>query len=357
MKFDIELLADNTIDMLDVSKGQVIWIWASTHSLKFIEALAYRIRAREAFWTLRLISEELLRQIGLNAPEESLSQIPKHEIRWLKDISAIIEVRDHDGYLPDIPLLRRRAMSTEWIALIDEAKKQNCRRITVLNPTPALAKAYGMTQEKLDHIYQKAIGIDHAALDIWQGLVSDILTKSNAIHITTNLGTDFCLSIGQRPVFQDRDNLPRGEVYVAPHENSANGIVIIDRLFMQGKSIDELHLTFTNGKVTQVEAPNSTDADAFKELLAVSSGAKDVIAEFAIGLNPGVIEPIGNILFDEKIGGSIHIAIGMNTHFGGNNKSNLHLDMVVRHPKVWVDEALLMEDGLLQIGAAKIKFS
>jgi aminopeptidase len=165
------------------------------------------------------------------------------------------------------------------------------------------------------------------------------------------------LCIGQRPVFQDKDNLPRGEVYVAPHENSANGVVIIDKLFMQGKPIEQLRLTFTNGKVTQVEAPNSTDVEAFKELLSASSGDKDVIAEFAIGLNPGVIEPIGNILFDEKIGGSIHIAIGMNAHFGSNNKSNLHLDMVVRHPKVWVDEALLMENGLLQIGTTSLKFS
>lgn len=357
MEFDIELLADKTIDMLAVSKGQVIWIWASTYSLKFIEALAYRIRVREAFWTLRLTSEELLHRIGLNAPKESLSLIPEHEIRWLTDISAIIEVRDHSGHLPDIPLSRRRAMGAEWIALIDEAKKQNCRRITVLNPTPALAMAYGITQERLNNLYQQAISIDHAALDIWQARVSEILTKSNTIHFTSNLGTDLRLCIGQRPIFQDKDNLPRGEVYVAPHENSANGIVIIDKLFIQGKPIERLRLTFTNGTVTQVEAPNSTDVEAFKELLSASSGDKDVIAEFAIGLNPGIIEPIGNILFDEKIGGSIHIAIGMNAHFGGNNKSNLHLDMVIRHPKVWVDEALLMENGLLQIGTTSVKFS
>ena len=357
MEFDIELLADKTIDMLAVTKGQVIWIWASTYSLKFIDALAYRIRAREAFWTLRLTSEELLHRIGLNAPEESLPLIPEHEIHWLADISAIIEVRDHSGNLPGVPLSRQRAMGTEWRALIDEAKKRNCRRITVLNPTPALALAYNIPQERLNHFYWQAINIDNALLDTWQDQVSEVLTKSDTIHIISNLGTDLRLRIGQRPILQDKDNLPRGEVYVAPHEDSANGTVVIDKLFIKGKPVEQLRLTFTNGEITLVEAPNSADEEAFKELLSLASGDKDVIAEFAIGLNPGVIEPIGSILFDEKIGGSIHIAIGMNTHFGGNNKSNLHLDMVVLHPKVWVDEVLLIENGLLQIGATHLQFS
>ena len=163
MEFDIEYLAEKTINMLSVSKGQVIWIWASTYSLKFIEALAYRIRARGAHWTLRLTSESLLRRLGQNAPEESLSLIPEHELRWLTDISAIIEVRDHAGNLPDIPLPRRRAMGAEWIALIDEAKKRNIRRIMVLNPTLALASAYGIPLERLNHLYMQAINIDDAA--------------------------------------------------------------------------------------------------------------------------------------------------------------------------------------------------
>jgi aminopeptidase len=356
MEFDIELLADKAIDMLSVSKGQVIWIWASTVSLKLIEALAYRIRSRGAFWTLRLTSEELLQRIGLYAPEESLAQLPQHELRWLADVSAIIELRDHGGDIIGVSLPRRRAMAAEWIALIDEANRRGCRRITVLNPTPALAAAYGIPLDKLKQLYGRAIHIDDGMLDKWQVRVSEILAKSDAIHITSGAGTDLRLRIGGRPIFQDRDNLPRGEVYVAPIEDSANGTAVIDRMFIKGKPLEQLRLTFKSGRVTGVEAPDSADTEAFQERLDSASGDRDVIAEFAIGLNPGVTEPIGNSLFDEKIGGSIHIAIGMNHHFGGTNQSNLHLDMVVQHPKVWVDDFVLLENGLLQIDGEKLQF-
>ena len=350
MAFDTELLADKIMEMLTISEGQVIWIWASTSSQELIDALAYRIRAKGAFWIVRLISEKLLKRMGQDAPEEYLSIIPDHELGWLKDVNAIIEIQDHSGHIPDVSLIRRRAMATEWIALIDEAQKQGCRRIKVLNPTPALATAYAMELETLNHLYTQAINVDFSMLGAWQNLVSEYLSRSNRILITSDLGTDLHLEIGKRPVLQDRDDLPCGEVYVAPHEQSANGILVVDKLFVKGKPIEKLRLAFTNGKVTQIEGTNITDSEALKELLSVSSGDKDVIAEFAIGLNPGVVEPIGNILFDEKIGGSIHIAIGMNSHFGGNNKSNLHLDMVVQFPKVWVDDQLILENGLLQIG-------
>jgi aminopeptidase len=357
MAFDTELLAERIMDMLAISKGQVIWIWASTYSEELIDALAYRIRAKGAFWTLRFTSEKLLKRIGQNASEEYLPIIPNHELRWLKDVNAIIEVRDHSGHIPGVSLIRRRAMATEWIALIDEAQKQGCRRIKVLNPTPALATAYAMELETLNRLYLQAISVDFSMLRTWQNRVNECLSKSAHIHITSDLGTDLHLSIGKRLVLQDRDDLPCGEVYVAPHENSANGILVIDRLFVKGKPIEKLHLTFVNGKVTQIEGATTLDSETLKELLSASSGDKDVIAEFAIGLNPGVAEPIGNILFDEKIGGSIHVAIGMNSHFGGNNKSDLHLDMVVQYPKVWVDDELILENRLLRIGNKCLQFS
>lgn len=357
MAFDTELLAEKTTDMLAISKGQVIWIWASTYSQELIDALAYRIRAKGAFWILRLTSAKLLKRIGQNVPEEYLSMIPNHELRWLKDVNAIIEVRDHSGYIPQVPLIRRRAMAAEWIALIDEAQKQGCRRIKVLNPTLALATAYEIELETLNHLYSQAINVDFSMLDVWQNRVTECLSKSDHVHITSDLGTNLHLRIGKRLVLQDRDDLPRGEVYVAPHENSANGTLVIDRLFVKGKPIDKLRLTFANGKVTQIDSANTLDSKALNELLSASNGHKDMIAEFAIGLNPGVVKPIGNVLFDEKIGGSIHVAIGMNSHFGGNNKSNLHLDMVVQYPKVWVDDELILENRLLRIGKEWLQFS
>jgi len=147
--FEVETLADKTIDSLSLQPGRVIWIWASTHSLDLIEALAYRIRARGAFRALRLTMESLLQRIGMDLPEPYLAIVPEHELRWLDDVDAIVEVRDHSGYLPDVALLRRRG----------------CWRVHVLNPTPALAAAFGLSVEALRRRVRLAINVDYRYLD------------------------------------------------------------------------------------------------------------------------------------------------------------------------------------------------
>ncbi len=346
--FGVETLADKTIDSLSVQPGQVIWIWASTHSLDLIEALAYRIRARGAFWTLRLTMESLLQRIGLDLPEPYLTLVPEHELRWLEDVDAIVEVRDHSGYLPDVALPRRRAMGAEWIALIDEAERRGCRRIHVLNPTPALAAAYGLSAEALRRRVWPAINVNYRRLEEQQEYLATRLATASAVHVTCPLGTDLRLRIAGRPVHRDTAGIPRGEVYLAPHEDSAEGVAVIAKAFFRGKPFEGLRLTFSRGRVVRAQAPDPGAVGAFWELLWASLGDKDRIAEFAIGLNPGVAEPVGDVALDEKIGGSVHIAIGMNHHFGGQNRSNLHLDLVIMHPTVWLDSYQVVADGVLQ---------
>jgi aminopeptidase len=347
MGFDVELLADKTIDLLAVSEGQVIWIWASAHSLDLIEALAFRIRERGAFWTLRLTIEPLMRRIGLSVPEPYLGLVPDHELRWLDDIDAIVAVHDHGGHVPDVPLSRRRAIGAEWRALIDEAARRGCHRVSVLNPTAALASAIGISLETLELACRRAIDIDYHALDARREQVRSKLAQTGKVRIASALGTDLRLRIDQRPVHVDTDSMPGGEVYVAPHENSADGIVVIDRKLIRGIFVEQLRLTFSGGRLVEIDAPDQNGADLLRELLQASSGDKDLIAEFAIGLNPGITEPLGDIALDEKIGGSVHIAVGMNESFGGRNRSNLHLDMVILRPTVWLDGLPVIIDGRL----------
>ncbi|OGO31012.1 MAG: hypothetical protein A2136_02735 [Chloroflexi bacterium RBG_16_54_11] len=338
---DIEKLAEKTIEALAVTQGQVISIWASTHSLDFIEALGYRIRARGAFWNVRLIIEPLLRRIGKDVAQEYLALVPAHELRWLMDITAIIEVRDHAGHIPGVEIARRRAMAAEWLALIDEANRIGCRRFTVINPTQALADAYSIPLLLLQQRYWRAVNIDDTALDELQAQVANSLVNVDQVHITTPLGTDLYLSITGRPVHQDKDGLPFGEVYVAPLEESALGVAVIDRAFIRGKQVEQLRLTFENGRVTHIDAPDAPSVRLLVELLDASSGDKDRIAELGIGLNPGIRELTGDIMLDEKLCGSVHIAIGMNDRFGGQNHSNLHLDLVMSQPTLWLDGELM----------------
>jgi len=342
---DIETLAIKTIENLSIAPGQVISIWASTHSLDFIAALAYHIRERGAFWTVRLIMDPLLLRIGNELPQEYLGLVPEHELRWLNDISAIIEVRDHGGHIPGVEITRRRAMTAEWIALMDQAERRGCRRFIVINPTQALADAYGVPLDVLQHRYWQALNIDDAALDSSQNQVAQQIANGQDVHITTPMGTDLYLRIGGRPIYQDHNGLPRGEVYVAPLEDSAEGVAVIDRAFIRGQLVVQLKLTFERGQVVHIDAPKAETIHLIEELLAASSGDMDRIAELGLGLNPGVTELTGDALLDEKLNGSIHIAIGMNDSFGGQNHSNLHLDLVMLHPSLWLDGRLIYLPG------------
>jgi aminopeptidase len=335
--FDAEHLAELAVQDLDVQPGQVIAIWASTHSLDLIQALAYRIRARGASWTLRLVMEGLLERIGLYLPEEHLANVPVHELRWLNDLDAIIDVRDHGAHVTGVSPGRRRAMAAEWISLIDEAGRLGVRWLKLINPTPALADAYGMPPDVFRHIVWRALAVDPASLAAAQTALRKRLERANEVHVTSALGTDLHLRIAGRPVFVDDQGLPRGEVYVAPLEETAEGLAVIDLAFLLDRRIEKLALRFEAGRLVEISAPDAAGADVLREVLAASSGDADRIGEFAIGLNENLDEPVGISALDEKIGGSVHIALGMNEAFGGTNRSNLHLDLVILKARVVLD--------------------
>ena len=349
-KFDSDILAQKTLAMLNVQPGQVIQIWANKVSMDLIEALAFHIRQRGAFCCLRLSSEPLLQRIGREVPGEYLGLIPQHELGWLDDVDAIIELRDHGPNIPNVPIDRRKAMGAEWMALIDAAAVKGIRRVMVVNATAALAKSCGLTLADLQERVRRAIEVDYAAVDAMQDKIAGLLDQTTEVHVLSPAGANIRMKVNGRKARVDTDSLPHGETYIAPLEDSANGVAVIDQAFFRGRMVEKFLLSFKNGRVVDELAKDYAGVAAFCELLGVCRGDKDRMAEFAVGLNPGVTEPIGNIALDEKIGGSVHIAIGSNERFGGVNKSNLHLDMVILRPTVWFDDNLILEDGEWRMG-------
>jgi aminopeptidase len=229
-------------------------------------------------------------------------------------------------------------MAAEWIALIDEGERLSLRHLEVIYPTQALADAYGLPLETLRSLVWNALEVDHDMLDANRSALRARLALANEVHITTALGTDLHLRVGGRPVFVDDQDLPRGEVYVAPHEDSANGLAVIDLAFLRGRQIKDLALRVEAGRVLEITSPAAEGAQLLREVLAAASGDADRIGEFAIGLNPKLERPVGFAALDEKIGGSAHIALGMNANFGGSNRSNLHLDLVMLGAKLFLDK-------------------
>jgi aminopeptidase len=168
------------------------------------------------------------------------------------------------------------------------------------------------------------------------------------VRILAN-GTDLSFSIKGR-TFENcygHLNFPDGEIFTSVVEGSANGTIYFPyRHYYKGKLIDDITLTFKNGIC--VEADARENGAYIREILDTDEGSR-IIGEFAFGTNSGLDRSIGNIMIDEKIGGTIHLALG-NSYpgTGGINKSAVHWDMVLdlrRGGKVLMDGEPVLEDG------------
>ena len=158
--------------------------------------------------------------------------------------------------------------------------------------------------------------------------------------------TDLTFSIkGSRAIKCDgRYNMPDGEVFTTPKKDTVNGRVKFTYPSLsKGKLVTDIKLEFKDGKV--VNALASKNVDFLKKMLDTDDGSR-YLGEFGIGTNYNIKKFINNTLFDEKIGGTIHLALGnAYPESGGKNKSAIHWDLVTRPHKVLVDDRVILKDG------------
>ena len=205
-------------------------------------------------------------------------------------------------------------------------------------------------------IMSRCIDIDYELLRERTKKVAKILNEGNDVKITSGLGTSLSFSIKGRKALGDDSgiynkkgsfgNLPAGESYIAPVEGTANGIYFVDASFAGiGKLSSPIKVIVEDGYAADFEG---NESEKIKEM--VDSVGKDGrnIAEFGIGTNDKAIIS-GNVLEDEKVLGTYHIALGNNTGFGGKVNVPLHIDGIIKKPTVFVDGKKIMEHGNMLI--------
>jgi leucyl aminopeptidase (aminopeptidase T) len=301
------------------------------------------------------------------APEDMHVELPNFILEKVKNIDATISIGDKQD--PEWTkgfegLLLLGAPSGQKLhGILDERKtrwcgvgfpvKMNKRSDYIVSPKKyesvyinSIKETYSKRTQKLCKYYYNA------------------LMGGDKVHITANDGTDLKFSIRGRPiliddgVIDDADmqrgdvglNIPSGEAFIAPLEHSANGRIFFDYVNIPGFGHIKkgLWLTFKDGKVVKYE----TDAKGkkiFKKFLDSNTGEKDRIAELGIGTNMAA-RFIGTIIVDEKIYGTIHIAIGTNMGaYHGKNKASSHLDMIKqmkgKDGNMVVDDRVVMSNG------------
>ena len=172
------------------------------------------------------------------------------------------------------------------------------------------------------------------------------LEGAETIHVRGRAGTDLTLRVGGRPWRSDAlplqagqmANYPGGEVFVAPHADGAEGVLVADLTVpytVEGLVDEPVTLRFAGGRVTSIEGGRA--ADLLRALVEGAGEGADVIAELGIGLHPG-LSPRGHTMLDEKAARTAHVAIGRNTGgFGGDNEASIHVDCIFSEPEIEAD--------------------
>lgn len=175
--------------------------------------------------------------------------------------------------------------------------------------------------------------------------VTGKLYNKNKYTIDTFGDNRLSFSTKGREWYKDDGNgdIPCGEVYIAPVEESVDGTIMIPKVRIDGKLFENVLLKFKEGKLIDCSLQKLMD-------IIKSYGDKaDVFGEFGIGLNDNIKSLIGCSELDEKMLGTVHIAIGMNSEFGGKNESRFHYDFIVKPLKITADDEIIMEGNQLKI--------
>jgi leucyl aminopeptidase (aminopeptidase T) len=223
-----------------------------------------------------------------------------------------------------------------------QARRSACEKGTRIATLPGISA----------EVFLRTMRTDWEKLGAATRRIASQMSGAKKIRVTTAAGTDLTFETGGRPAKADDGrlifkgafgNLPAGESYMAPLEETANGAIAIDGSFSGcGLCPSPLVFIVKKGKVTEVR--DHPFSEAVERMFGKYGSLARNIAEFGVGtLDTAIIS--GNTLEDEKVKGTIHFAVGDNASMGGNVKVPLHLDGIVREPSVWLDDAPWMEQG------------
>jgi len=225
-------------------------------------------------------------------------------------------------------------------------EKDKIRRVTIAYPVQALAQDAEMSLTEYENFVYGACLQDWKKIEIKLRKIASKFEKGKQVHLIGE-GVDLKFSIKDKNCIIDpEENMPGGEVFMAPVRESLNGWIKFDYpRIVSGKQISGVFLRFENGKI--IEATAEKNEDFLLELIKTDENAS-YIGEFGIGCNYKIDRYMNDLLFDEKIGGTIHLALGMAyKENGGGNDSAIHVDIVkdMKNAKIILDGKIVQENG------------
>jgi aminopeptidase len=358
----VEAVARILVDYsANVQPGELVQIRGAPEGAPLILAVYQRVLERGGHPWLRLGLDDAAEIFFKHASDEQLDFIPDVERQLIEEVDANISIwtETNTKALTNVDPAKqsrsqaaRRPLSERFL---ERAAKKELKWTGTAYPTLAFAQDAEMSlREFEDFVYKAALVHEPDPIAAWQAfsvdqqrLIDWLIDKQEVRLLGPD--TDLALSIAGRTWVNcdGHENFPDGEIFTGPIEDSVNGHVRFSYPACEGgREVEDVRLWFENGKV--VKATAAKNEEFLVTMLDTDEGAR-YLGEFAFGTNQGVQRFTKNILFDEKIGGTVHMALGTGyPETGSQNRSAIHWDMICdlrQGGEVWVDGVLFAKDG------------
>ncbi|UCG45811.1 MAG: aminopeptidase [Candidatus Bathyarchaeota archaeon] len=373
--------AEAIVNGMNLKKEEAVLIRGGSHTQELLEEIGILCYKCGAAPVISATSDSYSARIFDEIPLENLEFTPKHYLGMIKEIDAYIVVEPFQNpqiqtmFPRDKMAARQKANVPIRKALYGEETGKGKKWTYAGWPTTQAARFYGIDYDALEHLIIDGMMVPTSKLKENCAKLTKHLSGKDVLHITDEKGTDFTCHIKGRRINEDDgvvddhdiavndlgNNLPAGELFIAPHETLGEGTIYcpitIDRF--SNKLVKDVTLHFRSGKLLLDECTAGTNRDqmidSFNRCLEIDKKEQNIrttnIAELGIGCNPAIDKAIGYILTDEKLGGSAHIAFGSNFSYGGTSRSSMHWDFVT-HPSATIEvvdtKEVVMKDGAIQ---------
>jgi aminopeptidase len=363
-----EILARQLIDYsVELQPGQILYL-----EIKGKEALELgkqivrlaTIKGAVPFWFYS--DESLTRQWVGNATDDQFKVQADLHLELMKKANAYIGIRGSDNPfdMADVEhgqMEKNKNLFYKPVHLEERVKRTNW--VVLRYPNNAMAQLAETSQEAFEDFYFDVCCADYAKMSKAQDKLVALMDAVDKVHIK-GPGTDLTFSLKgiKNKKCDGHRNIPDGEVYTAPVRDSINGVITYNTPSLyEGNIYTGISFKFENGKI--IEAHADSNEEKLNRILDTDEGAR-YIGEFAIGVNPFILHPMKDTLFDEKIAGSFHLTPGQCYDEAPNgNDSAIHWDMVVIQRndygggEIYFDDKLIRKDGVFTDSELEKAFS